>query len=116
MLLENKLFVPLAVYSLKMLPIYNDQVSVLICSVSDKFLHILFRMSFVFLGRSLNCALVRFGPCRVNHPRACSSSNFMTENEFDQRAEDTLHALTDFFDALPDKLQTHTDYDVSLLL
>jgi frataxin len=42
--------------------------------------------------------------------RACSS---LSEMEFDRKAEETLHALTDFFDVLPDRVKTHADFDVS---
>lgn len=35
------------------------------------------------------------------------------EAEFDRRAENTLFNLTDFFDALPDRVKTHEDYDVA---
>ncbi|KAI6230434.1 Ribosomal protein L13 [Aphelenchoides fujianensis] len=39
--------------------------------------------------------------------------NPLPEAEFDRRAEETLHRLTDFFDALPDRVRTHADYDVN---
>lgn len=54
--------------------------------------------------------------CYSQHFRNCSTSNdtsLLSEIEFDRHSENTLHALTDFFDSLPDLVKTDKDFDVS---
>jgi frataxin len=64
------------------------------------------------LFRPFTSTLLRLGSQPIHQFRQCSSFT-LTEIEFDKRAESTLHALTDFFDLLPDRLSTHADFDVS---
>lgn len=64
------------------------------------------------LFRPITSTLLRFRSQPVHQFRQCSSAA-LTELEFEKCAETTLHALTDFFDLLPDRLPTHADFDVS---
>jgi frataxin len=44
--------------------------------------------------------------------KQCSSA-LITEIDFERYSEETLHNLMDFFDVLPDRVQTDDNYDVS---
>lgn len=71
-----------------------------------------------FANKFVNCQSARFiyqkqNALRVRHFRQCSTASALTEIDFDRYSEETLHNLTDFFDALPDKVKTDEDYDVS---
>ncbi|KAI6183193.1 Ferroxidase [Aphelenchoides bicaudatus] len=64
------------------------------------------------LFRPITSGLLRAGFQRTHQFRQCTSTT-LSELEFDKQAESTLHALTDFFDTLPERLPTHSDFDVS---
>ncbi|KAL7072004.1 hypothetical protein ACQ4LE_008413 [Meloidogyne hapla] len=63
------------------------------------------------VNRSINSVLATFYQQQA-HP-FCTFTQQWTEVEYDKRAEETLMALTEFLDGLPERINTDKAYDIS---